>query len=52
MCLPKIKGEVKIKYGIEISDNFKRAVELDIVNNNTLWKTAVRDEIAALIFYK
>ena len=46
------RDKVKVKYGIEIPANFKRAVELDIANRNTLWQTAVRDEIAALIFHK
>ena len=37
------------KYGIEIPNTYKRAVELDIDNGNTVWQTAVQTELAALI---
>lgn len=39
----------KEKYGIIIPRSYKHCVELDITNGNTLWQTAVKNEIAALI---
>ena len=42
----------KEKYGIVIPNNYKAAVQEDIKNGNTLWQTAVRTEIAALIHHE
>ena len=41
----------KEKYGITIPNTYKEAVAEDVTNGNTLWQTAVRTEIAALIHH-
>ena len=45
----RLRRPIKVKYGIEVPRDTKRAYEIDRENGNTLWEDAIKKEVASLL---